>query len=166
MTTMTNLSGTADALVLLDVAVEEFARRLRLVGPGDWPRPTPCTEWDVRALGSFVATADRMVACFHEDGALERVVHHVIGDRTGSELVSMRILDAAVHAWDLARAIGADERLHDEIVDFLLIYSRELDLGPQQSAFAMTYADVPPNASPQVRLLQRLGRSPNTEEIR
>ncbi|MFI5709828.1 TIGR03086 family metal-binding protein [Kribbella sp. NPDC051620] len=197
------MTGTANTLVLLDIAIEEFARRLRLVGPGDWRRPTPCTEWDVRALvnhvvganvryqlllhgaqpdqieatrsvdhlgddalASFVATAGRMVACFHEDGALERVAHHVIGDRTGSELVSMRILDAAVHAWDLARAIGADETLNDDVVAFLLAYSLDLELGPQGHAFATTYADVSRNASPQDQLLHRLGRHPNTEEIR
>ncbi|TDU88992.1 uncharacterized protein (TIGR03086 family) [Kribbella voronezhensis] len=196
------MSDGADSLALLEIAVEEFGRRLRLVGPGDWRRATPCTEWDVRALvdhvvganvryqlllhgaptdqveatrsvdhlgddalAAYVATADRMVACFHEDGALERVAHHVTGDRTGRELVSMRILDAAIHAWDLARAIGADETLPDEVVAFLLAYSAELDLGPQQHAFATTDA-VPRNASPQDRLLQQLGRHPNTEEIR
>ncbi|GAA3591167.1 TIGR03086 family metal-binding protein [Kribbella ginsengisoli] len=203
MTGMTDMAGTAKTLVLLDVAIEEFARRLRLVGPGDWRRPTLCTEWDVRALvdhvvganvryqlllhgaptdrveatrsvdhlgddalASFVATADRMVACFHEDGALDRVAHHVIGERSGAELLSMRILDAAIHAWDLARAIGADETLPDDVVAFLLAYSLDLDLGPRQDTFATTSADVSPDASPQDQLLHRLGRHPNTEEIR
>jgi uncharacterized protein (TIGR03086 family) len=135
------------------VANDEFERRLRLVGPDDWRRPTPCSEWDVRALvnhvvganvryqlllhgaptaqvdamrtvdhvgddalESFVATADRVVACFQENGALERVAHHATGDRTGRELLSMRILDAAIHGWDLARAICADETLDDDVV--------------------------------------------------
>lgn len=190
------MSNAVDRLVLLDIALGEFGRRLRLVGADDWGRPTPCAEWDVRALvdhvvganvryqllldgapteqveatrsvdhlgddalASFVATADRMVACFHEDGALERVAHHVIGDRTGYELVAMRILDAAVHAWDLARAIGADETLPDEVVAFLLMYSAELDLGPQQHAFATANTAVRRDASPQDQLLHQLGRN-------
>jgi len=57
-----------------------------------------------------------------EDGALERVGHHATGDRTGRELLSMRILDAAIHGWDLARAIGADEGLDEDVVAFLLAY--------------------------------------------
>jgi uncharacterized protein (TIGR03086 family) len=184
-----------DPLELLVVANDEFARRLRLVGAGDWRRPTPCSEWDVRALvnhvvggnvryqlllhgasseqveatrtvdhlgddplASFVATADRVVACFHEDGALERIAHHASGDRIGRELLSMRILDAAIHGWDLARAIGADETLDDDVVGFLVGYAAGLDLGPHQRAFLPADAAIPREASPQDRLLHRLGR--------
>jgi uncharacterized protein (TIGR03086 family) len=119
------------------------------------------------ALASFVETAQRVVACFHEDGALERISHHAAGDRTGRELLSMRILDAAIHAWDLARAIGVDEDLSDDIVAFLLAYTADLDLGPQQRAFARPDAEAPRNASPKDQLLHRLGRQPNiTEEVR
>jgi uncharacterized protein (TIGR03086 family) len=198
------VSVSRDPIELLVMANDEFARRLRLVGHDDWQRPTPCSEWDVRALvnhvvganvryqlllhgapseqveatrtvdhlgedalASFVATADGVVACFHEDGALERISHHAAGDRTGSELLSMRVLDAAIHAWDLARAIGVDEDLSDDIVAFLLAYTADLDLGPQQRAFALPDTEAPRNASPQDQLLHRLGRQPNiTEEVR
>jgi uncharacterized protein (TIGR03086 family) len=116
---------------------------------------------------SFTATADGVVGCFQEDGALDRIAHHAVGDRTGRELLSMRILDAAVHAWDLARAIGAGETLDDEVVDFLLAYTAGLDPGPRQRAFAPVDADLPPDASPRHRLLHRLGRHPNpTGELR
>jgi hypothetical protein len=94
-------------------------------------------------------------------------VHHVTGDRTGRELLSMRILDAAIHAWDLARALGAGEALDDDVVAFLLAYTAGLDLGPQQRAFAVADADAPRNGSPQEQLLHRLGRRPHvTEEVR
>jgi hypothetical protein len=79
----------------------------------------------------------------------------------------MRILDAGIHGWDLARAIGADETLDDDVVSFLLAYTADLDLGPQQRAFALADGDLAPNASPQDQLLHRLGRDPNiTEEVR
>lgn len=115
-------------------------------------------------LAAFVSTADGVVACFREKGALERVAHHVAGDRTGRELLSMRVLDVAVHGWDLARAIGTDERLDDDVVAFLLAYTADLDLGPEQRAFAVADADVPRHASRQGQLLHRLGRHPNTTE--
>jgi len=199
-----DVTASRDAIELLVMANDEFARRLRLVGPDDWRRPTPCSEWDVRALvnhviganvryqlllhaapteqveatrtvdhlgddalASFVATADGVVACFQEDGALDRVVSHATGDRSGRELLSMRILDAAIHGWDLARAIGVEETLDDDVVAFLLAYTADLDLGPQQRAFAPADADLPRNASPQDQLLHRLGRHPDiTEEVR
>ena len=198
------MTASRDRIELLVVANDEFARRLRLVGPDDWRRPTPCSEWDVRALvnhgvganvryqlslhgapteqveatrtvdhlgddalASFVAAADGVVACLHEDGALERIAHHATGDRTGRELLSMRILDTAIHGWDLARAIGADETLDNDAVAFLLAYTADLDLGPQQRAFAPADVDVPRNASPQDQLRHRLGRQPNViEEVR
>jgi len=198
------IGSRRDWIKLLVVANDEFARRLQLVGPGDWRRPTPCSEWDVRALvnhvvganvryrsllhgasteqveatrsvdhlgadalASFVATADDVVACFQQDGALERITHHVTGDRTGRELLSMRILDVAVHGWDLARAIGADENLDDDIVAYLLAYTSDLDLGPQQRAFAPADAEASVDAPPRDQLLHRLGRRPDiTEEAR
>lgn len=111
-------------------------------------------------LASFVATADGVVACFREDSALERTTRHATGVRTGRELLSMRILDAAVHGWDLARAIGADEALDDDVVAFLLAYAADLDLGPGQRAFAQADVDAARTASPQDQLLHRLGRHP------
>ena len=198
------MTAPRDPLELLVVAHDEFARRLRLVGSDDWRRPTPCAEWDVRALvnhvvganiryrlllrgapterveatravdhlgddawASFTATADDVVACFREEGALERVTQHVAGARTGRELLSMRILDTGVHGWDLARAIGADETLDGDIVAFLLASTAELDLGPAHHSFAPADGELPRTASPQDRLLHRLGRSPTvTEEVR
>lgn len=198
--TLPNVTASTDTIELLVVANDEFARRLRLVGPDDWRRSTPCSEWDVRALvnhvvganvryqlllhgapteqveasraidhlgddalASFVGTADGVVGCFREDGALKRIGHHATGDRTGRELLSMRILDVAIHGWDLARAIGADENLDDDVVAFLLANTTDLDL----RSFVPADADIPRNASPQDRLLRRLGRHPNiTEGVR
>jgi uncharacterized protein (TIGR03086 family) len=198
-----DVTASKDPLELLVLANDEFARRLRRVGPDDWRRPTPCSEWDVRALvnhvvggcvrhrlllhgaqpreveatrtadhlgadpvAAFAAAADVVVSCFAEHGALERIVHHPVGDRTGRELLSMRILDSAIHGWDLARAIGADETLDDEVVSFLDVYTAGLDLGPQQCAFAPADADVPRDAPVQDQVLHRLGRRPTiTEEV-
>lgn len=35
-----------------------FGGRLQLVGTHDWDRPTPCAEWDVRALVGHVVAED------------------------------------------------------------------------------------------------------------
>jgi uncharacterized protein (TIGR03083 family) len=67
------VTASRDPLQLLVVANDEFARRLRLVGPDDWRRPTPCSEWDVRALVNHVVGANvRYQLLLH--GALYRQV--------------------------------------------------------------------------------------------
>jgi uncharacterized protein (TIGR03086 family) len=50
-------------------------------------------------------------------GAFDRIVTHpVMGDIPCSQFLGMRVGDALLHAWDLARAIGADEQLPAELV--------------------------------------------------
>ena len=147
-----------DGFEALACANAEFERRLLLVRDSDWHRPTPCTEWDVRALvnhvvggsrrhamllrgaraaqvyatraedhlgadamAAFVAGADMLLTEFGKPGALDRLVHHPIGDRSGRELLGMRIYDVTVHAWDLACAIDADRALEPALVQRTLL---------------------------------------------
>ena len=114
-----------DGFEALAAANAEFVRRLRLVVAGDWSRATACTEWDVRdlvnAVAAFVAGARTLLAEFRLPGALERQVHHPTGDRSGRELLGMRILDVTVHAWDLACGIDADRRLDRTLVQRTLL---------------------------------------------
>ena len=142
----------------LAAANAEFERRLRLVTPDDWHRPTPCTEWDVRdlvnhviggnrrhtmllrgagpeevdatrtqdhlgtdAVVEFLATAAVLLTEFRMSGALSRIVCHPIGERTGRELLGMRILDVTVHAWDLSCGIDADRALDPTLVQHALL---------------------------------------------
>src|SRR4051794_20549433 len=72
------------------------------------------------ALTSFDTSATEVIAAFGESDALERTVHHPAGDRSGLDLLWLRIAEWTVHGWDLARAIGGDEQLDSELVDTLL----------------------------------------------
>ena len=58
-------------------------------------------------------------AAFAEPGALERTVHHLIGDIPGSRLLVMRTADSVVHSWDLATAIGVDPGLDEQLIEFV-----------------------------------------------
>jgi uncharacterized protein (TIGR03086 family) len=66
-------------------------------------------EWEWR-------TAEER-AGFAALGALDRkVAHPVMGDIPCAQFLGMRVGDAILHAWDLARAIDADDELDPELV--------------------------------------------------
>jgi uncharacterized protein (TIGR03086 family) len=109
-------------------------------------------------LASFAATAAQVVASFREPGATTRVVPHRNGHRTGAELLSMRIVDVAVHTWDLARAVGVDARIEPAVVDAALAALAGVDLA--QNAFAAA-PDGGGDTTPLERLLLRTGRDPD-----
>ena len=102
-------------------------------------------------LAAFELTAAAVTGCFHEPGVLDRTFRHAIGDRTGHQLCVMRILDVGVHSWDLARAIGSDERIDDAVVAMALTATTAGDHEDDET-------------SAQDRLLLRSGRHPTEEE--
>jgi uncharacterized protein (TIGR03086 family) len=55
---------------------------------------------------AFRSTAAELAAAFRGPGRLDHAVHHRLGDRPGSDLLVMRILENALHGWDLARSVG------------------------------------------------------------
>ena len=110
-------------------------------------------------VASFAATEAEMKASFGEPGAMARTAYHRAGERTGAQLLEMRVLDIAVHTWDLARAIGADESLDPDVVAFALTLQDTLDAGRQRGAFAAP-RKTPADGSAQSRLLYLAGRRP------
>lgn len=56
-----------------------------------------------------------LTAAFTEPGALDRIVHHPVGERSGLDLLRMRTLDLTLHAWDLARSLDLDLQLDEEL---------------------------------------------------
>jgi uncharacterized protein (TIGR03086 family) len=127
--------------------------RVALIGDDQWSLPTPCRDWDVRALvahlvgevqwvpylldgGSVAQAGDRFSgdplgddakAAWREssrrardalraDGALDRTVALSYGETSARDYIWQMTVDATVHAWDLARGIGADDQLDPELV--------------------------------------------------
>jgi len=105
------------------------------------------------------AIADQLVA-FREMGSLDTIVHHPIGDVPATRLLEFRTIDLTVHAWDLARAIGAEEDLDSELVEEVWIQAAPLlDSFTASGLFgAGASGDVPDDAPAQQRLLDVLGR--------
>jgi len=119
---------------------------------GDVLAPDPAASWDTAARAARDA--------FSAPGALERTIHLSFGDTAGRDYCTQMVTDLVVHAWDLSRAIGADEQLPDDLVDFVVRevtpYAAELE----KSGLFAAPVEPPPGADVQTKLLCLLGRRP------
>jgi uncharacterized protein (TIGR03086 family) len=110
------------------------------------------------AEASWAAAADpasRAVTA----SAGDSVVHLSSGDVTADSYVADVTVDVLVHTWDLARALGADDRLDPQLVDFAL---QRLDGHADDLAGSGMFApavSVGTDADPQTRLLALVGRA-------
>lgn len=116
---------------------------------GDLLGKDPKSAWDQSAKGSGAAV---------RSAPLDATVHLSYGDVTVRHYVSEVMTDLAIHGWDLARAIGADEAIDPEIVD--LLYA---DLKPKEDELKATgvfgpKVEAPRGADKQTRLLAIFGR--------
>jgi uncharacterized protein (TIGR03086 family) len=93
---------------------------------------------------------------FRTDGALRRTVSHPVGDMSAAQFLDFRIFDIAVHAWDLARAIGADDALDPALAQAALDI---IQSAGGQMGFGITPSgQAAQDASAQERLLDLAGR--------
>ncbi|MDQ1618232.1 MAG: hypothetical protein QOE19_801 [Actinomycetota bacterium] len=180
-----------------DHAVAEVDARVRKVRDDQWSDPTPCTDWDVRALVGHVVDEQRWVPyllaggavadagdrfagdplgddpagawqresklardAFHARDGLDHAVALSYGETTARDYLWELTRDLAIHAWDLARGIGADERLDPELVR-RIHHETEKDF---ESLSASGMFDppvtVPASADLQARMLALFGRKP------
>lgn len=117
---------------------------------GDLLGDDPAAAWDDAAAAALAAA--------REPGVMERTVHLSFGDFPGRYYVGQVLSDHVIHAWDLARAIGADEALDPELVRFA--YDElvpQLDEARSAGAFGPR-ADVDEGADLQTKLLAEAGR--------
>ncbi|MFB9680299.1 TIGR03086 family metal-binding protein [Streptosporangium vulgare] len=92
---------------------------------GDLLGDDPIKAFDTSAVPAIQAAAD-----VH---ALDRLVHLPFGDVPGREYVTELFADALIHTWDLARAIGADERLDPELVEACTAWFSHAEPGHRQA---------------------------------
>jgi uncharacterized protein (TIGR03086 family) len=110
--------------------------------------------------GAYERSAAAAAAAFEAPGALEAPCAVSYGPVPGSVYAGHRIVDVAVHGWDLAVATGQDSALDPELVS-----ACEEIVGPQLEALQASgmfgeSQETPAGADGQTRLLVSLGRRP------
>ena len=169
-------------------ALAGFAAAVARV-PGDaWERPTPCAEWDAHALvehvigfheflllrplgvrahrpragpGARWRATEAAVRQVHADPALHDPAPYFDGaDRPPAEVLDAIATDTLIHTWDLARAVGAPDRLDGVLSE--RAYEDAVSSGAARSASGLYAAPVAVGADAdlQDRLLGQLGRDP------
>ena len=98
------------------------------------------------------------VQAIEADGAMDRIVHLSFGDFPGREYALQLIADHLIHAWDLARAIGADERLDTGLVASCANWFDAMEDAYRSAGAIAARPPVPGHADAQTVLLARFGR--------
>lgn len=159
-------------------ACEGFTKVVSRVGDR-WASPSPCTEWDARAVVDHVIgfhdvlllrpldakphrPKDDPVARWSitADTLFDVLALPGVVDPDRASLLGVLTTDVLVHTWDLAPAIGDQVELDTELCE--IGYSRaraNLDRLAGSDMFAAP-VDVAEDAQVQDRLLAVLGRDP------
>ncbi|HEY7488903.1 MAG TPA: TIGR03086 family metal-binding protein [Streptosporangiaceae bacterium] len=100
-----------DIIELHRRAVRDFENRVGSVGTEAWNRPTPCTDWDVRALVNHVVGEDLWTIPLLEGQTIAQV-----GDVFDGDLLGERPHHAAREAMDAAVTAFAEPGVLDRTV--------------------------------------------------
>jgi uncharacterized protein (TIGR03086 family) len=153
-----------------------------------WDLPTPCTEWDARAVVEHVigfheflllrplgvrsnrpktdpaarwsATSEAMFAALDTPGTLDRETALPGGGTSSpSRMLTALTTDVLVHTWDLARAAGLDPELDDDLCALAHEQGRAFGMGVANDMHA---AEIPVSADADAptRLIALSGRDP------
>jgi len=111
-------------------------------------------------MAAWTAASAAAVEAVEDDGAMDRIVHLSFGDFPGSEYTLQLFADHLIHAWDLARAIGADERLDPGLVVSCASWFDAVEDAYRGAGAIAARPPVPASADDQAVLLARFGRLP------
>jgi uncharacterized protein (TIGR03083 family) len=141
------------------------------VADDQWECPTPCTDWDARALVEHVIG-------FHEVLLLRPMGVRAHRPRTGPgarwqatadalfaalteplPVLGALTTDVVVHTWDLARATGREPELDEALCRDAIAVLADRDLPRDDGMFAAAVR-IDRDADPVTRLIACYGRDP------
>jgi len=111
---------------------------------------------------TWAAARDAVLAAVDQPGVLHRVVKGFSGPTSVDDMIGFNVADTTIHSWDLARALGVDDRLDRACVARALanvepvaerlraggMFAEPIDIG----------GDIGGDIDPQSRLLALTGR--------
>lgn len=98
------------------------------------------------------------IEAFTVDGALAGQVHLSYGDESAVGYCTQMTLDALIHGWDLATAVGADATMPEELTQWAVAAVEPMqDMLSASGMFGSPLA-IDADAGTQARLLAMLGR--------
>src|SRR6266498_2085026 len=182
---MTHDRSTAPPIggvALLERATGYTLGSLHLVTPAAMERPTPCRDWDLRALlahmdDALVALQEAVdLACVDLVARLRDRACRLLGSWTGADgskpisigghelpasvLTSAGALEIAVHGWDVAQACGRRRPIPPSLASELLVIAPFLVSEADRPMRFAPPVDLPSSASPSDKLIAYLGREP------
>jgi uncharacterized protein (TIGR03086 family) len=158
-------------LVAHQRAQDTFAQVLVIVTADQLSSPTPCPEWDVKALVNHVIAGNQRVVeraggqvlpvpdelgtalcasakaaheIFAEPQSLSRSYRLAIGEVPGATFVELRTSDLLVHAWDLAVATGQPTDFDPELAEYVLAFSKQMMSRPGLRGDGRPYGEEQP----------------------
>jgi uncharacterized protein (TIGR03086 family) len=102
---------------------------------------------------------DEVLEALDHDEALAAPVQSALGMMSMDEYLGALVGDALIHAWDIARATGVDERLDPDLVEYVLARMTAHPVARSAGRFGDEVAPAE-GATPQERLLALSGRQP------
>jgi uncharacterized protein (TIGR03086 family) len=160
-----------DPLLAHQRAQDAFAHVLVNVTSDQLSSPTPCPEWDVKALidhviwgnqrvveraGGRVAPLSEDLGAAHRASAkaaqeafadrqgLTRIYQLPIGEVPGTTFIELRTSDLLAHAWDLAIATGQPTDLDPELAEYVLAFSDQMMSHPGLRGDGRPYGEEQP----------------------
>ncbi len=173
-----------DQVSIWQQASDCFEAKMAAIGDDQWDAATDCGEWTVRELvdhtifwqanlgtvlgagtkpeDGWVSIKAAIAATLADPASLEGTIEG--GPMNGMakhQAMGFATADALMHAWDLARAIGADDTLPADAVEAVQLgMSQVPEKMLRQPSLFGPVIEVPEDASAQDKLLGFLGRQP------
>jgi uncharacterized protein (TIGR03086 family) len=121
--------------------------------------PAAAAPPDAAAIETYDRTAADQRSSFSEAGAMERLADHPAAQMPGSLLLLFRSIDLAIHAMDLADALGLDPGIDDDLAESLWLRTEPLAaILAASGMFGSPPEQIPPDLAPLQKLLLATGR--------